>query len=181
MVEPYSRRVSKYLGEEAALHWNKVYGLPVNSIRIFNAYGPREAPDPDYAHVIPQLIDKVLQNQYPVKLYGTGNQTRTFTHGSDIARAFKLSLEKKSALNQIFNVSGDAELKIIHVLEKIWEFTSKRKKLRVKHLSPLKDDVQRRYPSNKKIKKILGWKPEVKFDDGLKETISWVQNNKYKN
>jgi|LULR01.1.fsa_nt_gb nucleoside-diphosphate-sugar epimerase len=173
--------ISKLLGEYFCSAYYEQFGLNYTVLRPFNAYGPREAPDPDYAHVIPQLIDKVLQNQYPVKLYGTGNQTRTFTHGSDIARAFKLSLEKKSALNQIFNVSGDAELKIIHVLEKIWEFTSKRKKLRVKHLSPLKDDVQRRYPSNKKIKKILGWKPEVKFDDGLKETISWVQNNKYKN
>ncbi len=173
--------ISKLLGEYFCRAYNEQFGLNYTVLRPFNAYGPREAPDPDYAHVIPQLIEKVLRGQYPVEIYGTGNQTRTFTHGSDIANAFKSSLGNKSAQNQIFNVSGDKEFKIIQILEKIWEFTSQNKKLRVKHLTPLKDDVQRRYPSNKKIKKTLGWKPKVKFDDGLKETISWIKNNKFKN
>ena len=173
--------ISKLLGEYFCRAYNEQFGLNYTILRPFNAYGPREVPDPDYAHVIPQLIEKVLKKQYPVEIYGIGNQTRTFTHGTDIATAFKLSLEKKSALNQIFNVSGDKEFTIIQILEKIWKFTSQNKKLRVKHLTPLKDDVQRRYPSNKKIKKTLGWKSKVKFDDGLKETISWIQNIKSKN
>tara|TARA_B100001750_G_C15455999_1_gene571633 strand:- start:463 stop:1413 length:951 start_codon:yes stop_codon:yes gene_type:complete len=167
--------ISKLVGEYFCRAYNEQFGLKYTVLRPFNAYGPGEAPDIDYAHVIPQLIEKVLSNQYPVEIYGNGNQTRTFTHGSDIGRAFKMCIKNKSAFNQTFNVAGNKEIKIIDVLKKIWAQTNQKQKLKVKHLKPFKDDVQRRYPSNKKIKRSLGWSPKISFDDGLKETINWIK------
>ena len=167
--------ISKLVGEYFCRAYYEQFGLNYTVLRPFNAYGPGEAPDLDYAHVIPQLIEKVISKQYPVEIYGDGNQTRTFTYGSDIGRAFKMCINNKSAFSETFNVAGNKELKIIDVLQKIWIQTNQKRKLKVKHLKPFKDDVQRRYPSNKKIKNSIGWSPKISFDDGLKETINWIK------
>ena len=86
-----------------------------------------------------------------------------------------MCINNKSAFSETFNVAGNKELKIIDVLQKIWIQTNQKRKLKVKHLKPFKDDVQRRYPSNKKIKNSIGWSPKISFDDGLKETINWIK------
>ena len=169
--------MSKLFGEYCCKAYNEQNGLNYTILRPFNAYGPGEAPDPDYAHVIPHLIQKVISGLYPVPIYGDGNQTRTFTYGTDIANAFKISLGNNAALNETFNVSGDEELSIIEVLKRIWNMTKQTKELKVQNLEPLKDDVQRRYPSNEKLKKSLNWKPQTTFDEGLEKTIEWLKQN----
>jgi nucleoside-diphosphate-sugar epimerase len=170
--------ISKLVGEYICRAYYEQFGLNYTVLRPFNAYGPGEAPDVDYAHVIPHLIEKVLSGKYPVPIFGSGNQTRTFTYGSDIANAFKLSLKNKNARNETFNVAGNNELKIIQVLEKIWKLTNHKNNLKVKHLNAHDHDVPRRYPTNKKIKKLLGWKPETSFDNGLLNTINWINSKK---
>ena len=169
--------MSKLVGEYFCKAYNEQFGLNFTILRPFNAYGPREAPDMDYAHVIPQLIRKVLSNQYPVEIYGSCQQSRTFTYGSDIGRAFRMCIENKKSYGQTFNVSGDEEFKIIEILQMIWEETGQKRDLKVTHLPPFDHDVQRRYPSNSKIKQLLGWHPEVPFRIGLQKTIEWVRNN----
>jgi UDP-glucose 4-epimerase len=169
--------ISKLVGEYFCRAYNEQYGLDYTILRPFNAYGPGEAPDLDYAHVIPQLIEKVLSGQYPVEIYGDGNQTRTFTFGADIGRAFRLAIENKASRSETFNVAGNDEFKIKDILEKIWNLTSQNKPLKIKHLDPFKDDVQRRYPSNQKIKEKLGWEPLTSFEEGLSKTIDWIKKN----
>tara|TARA_B100000029_G_scaffold334491_1_gene326587 strand:+ start:2088 stop:3020 length:933 start_codon:yes stop_codon:yes gene_type:complete len=170
--------LSKLIGEHFCKAYHEQHGLNYTVLRPFNAYGPGEEPDPDYAHVIPHLIKKVLSNQYPVEIYGSGNQSRTFTHGMDIANAYLSSIKNKNALNEIFNVSGNKEFKINEVLKRIWKIANKKKPLKIKHLPEFPHDVKRRYPSNKKISKKLKWKPKINFDDGLKETMEWIKNEK---
>ena len=167
--------MSKLVGEHICKAYNEQFGLNYTVLRPFNAYGPREAPDPEYAHVIPELIRKVLSGQNPVELYGSGEQTRTFTHGEDIGRAFYLAMKNKNSINEIFNVAGNQEMKIIDLLRKIWELSGHKEELKIKHLEPLPHDVLRRFPSNKKIQEKLGWKPQISFDDGLLETIEWIK------
>lgn len=169
--------LSKLVGEYFCRAYQEQYGLDYTIIRPFNAYGPGEAPDPDYAHVIPILAKRVLRGQYPVKMHGSGKQSRTFTHGKDIASAFRIVIENSKSKNENFNVAGNKEYSIMQVLQKIWKICNKSKLLKVEHLKPLPHDVPRRYPSNKKIKQMLGWKPMVNFDDGLKETITWLRHH----
>ena len=171
--------ISKLIGEYFCRFYNEQFGLGYTVLRPVNAYGPGEAPDPDYAHVIPHLIKKVLDGQYPVEIYGRGDQIRTFTHVYDIASAFKACMEKTAARNQFFNVCGNKPLKIMDVLERIWRLTGHKNRLRIKHVKAFKDDIQRRHPSNKKIRRMLGWKPEITFNAGLKDTISWIQANQF--
>jgi UDP-glucose 4-epimerase len=168
--------MSKLVGEYMCRSYNEQFGLNYTILRPFNIYGPKEAPDPDYAHVIPELIRKVLSGQYPVQIFGTGNQSRTFTHGKDAATAFQLSIQNKKAFNETFNVSGDEEIDIHTLLEIIWRMTGNQKELRIDNLPALPHDVQRRFPSNNRIKEILRWKPEIELRDGLYETIEWIRN-----
>jgi len=168
--------LSKLVGEYFCKAYQEQFGLNYTVLRPFNAYGPKEVPDLEYAHVIPHLIRKVLSGQCPIEIYGSGKQKRTFTHGKDIARAFLMCIKNKKAMNEIFNVSGNNEIQIIQVLKKIWELTGHNKKLKVKHLPSFQDDVMRRFPSNKKIRQKLKWKPEIQFEDGLSETIDWIKN-----
>jgi UDP-glucose 4-epimerase len=167
--------MSKLVGELMCKAYNEQYGVKYTILRPFNLYGPKEVPDPDYAHVIPELIHKVLSGQYPVEIYGNGKQTRTFTHGSDAARAFILCIHNNNAVGETFNVSGNEEIEIKHVLELIWDLTGHTQELKITNLPAFPHDVQRRYPSNKKIKERIGWEPKIDFVIGLRETIEYIQ------
>ena len=171
--------MSKLVGEYLCKAYNEQFGLKYTILRPFNIYGPKEAPDPEYAHVIPELVRKVLSGQFPIELYGTGNQTRTFTNGKDAAHAYLLSIKNKNAINETFNVSGNEEIRILDVLKLIWQITGHTNELRIRQLSPFPHDVQRRFPSNQKIKEKLGWEPYVSFNDGLLETVEWIRGKKF--
>jgi len=168
--------MSKLVGEYLCKAYNEQFGTKYTILRPFNAYGPREAPDPEYAHVIPELIRKVLSGQYPVEIYGSGEQTRTFTHGKDVGRAYYLAIKNTNSINETFNVSGNNEVKIIDVLRKIWIMSGRKEELKIKRLEPFPHDVPRRFPSNRKIYEKLGWKPQISFDDGLLDTIKWIKS-----
>lgn len=167
--------LSKLIGEHICKAYHEQFGINYTILRPFNIYGPIEAPDPEYAHVIPELVRKVTDGQFPVEIYGNGKQTRTFTHGRDAARAYLSSITNKNAINETFNVSGNEEIKIGDVLKLIWEMTGHSTELRVRHLPPFPHDVRRRFPSNKKIKERLGWEPYIPFNEGLLETVQGIQ------
>jgi UDP-glucose 4-epimerase len=102
---------------------------------------------------------------------GEGEQTRTFTHGKDAAQGYKLCTKNKNAINETFNLSGNEEVKIIQVLEIIWNMTRKGEKLKIKHLPFLPYDTKRRFLSNKKLQEKLNWKPIIGLKEGLFETV----------
>ena len=83
----YPYALSKYQGEQAVLHWGKVYKLPVNVIRIFNAYGPRSKTTGAYGAVFGVFLAQKLANK-PFTVVGDGKQTRDFIYVADLARAF---------------------------------------------------------------------------------------------
>jgi nucleoside-diphosphate-sugar epimerase len=168
--------MSKLAGEYLCKAFNQQFGLKYTILRPFNVYGPKELPDPEYAHVIPQLVKKVLSGQYPVEIYGTGEQTRTFTHGRDVASAFLVSMKNVNAFNETFNVAGNEEKSIKEVLTLIWKMLPQTRSLMIKNLPAYSHDVKRRFPSIEKICKKLNWKPQISFEDGLYETVKWLSN-----
>jgi UDP-glucose 4-epimerase len=166
--------MSKLIGEYLCKAYHKQFGM-YTILRLANVYEPREAPDPEYAHVIPELISKVLSGNFPVEIYGDGEQTRTFTHGMDVARAYVLSFMNKNAVNETFNVSGNEEIKIIELLRLIWKMIGQTNELKIKQLSPLEYDTKKRFLSNKKIYEKLDWEPLISFRHGLYETIESIR------
>ncbi len=171
---------SKLSGEWYCRSFWDEYGLPFAICRPFNAYGINEFPEREigYAHVIPDLIRKILGGHYPLELLGDGQQTRCFTHVSDIANGVITVALHKRAENQDFNIGTDKEIKMIDLAQKIWQIMKVQKPFKVKYKKGFKFDIKRRVPNVKKAKNLLGWEPQVKFEDGLKEVVIWLEDQK---
>lgn len=171
---------SKLTGEWYCHSFWDQYKLPFSICRPFNAYGINEFPEREvgYAHVIPDLVRKILLNQYPLELLGDGQQTRCFTHVSDIARGVIAVALHKDGLNQDFNIGSDQEIKMTDLARKIWQVMEVKKVFKVKYKKGFKFDIKRRVPDSAKIKKMIDFQPEVKFEDGLKEVVLWLKNQK---
>src|SRR5438445_9591121 len=100
----YPYALSKYMGEEAVLHWGRVYRLPVNSIRIFNAYGTRSKTSGAYGAVFGVFLAQKLAGK-PFTVVGDGTQRRDFIYVTDVARAFYLAATT-DRVNGIYNVGA---------------------------------------------------------------------------
>lgn len=174
---------SKLVGEWYCRAFYDEYGLKYTIIRPFNAYGINEAPGEEvgYAHVIPDLIKKILSGQYPLELLGNGNQIRCFTHVSDIAEGIILAMESNKAINEDFNIGSEKEMKMIDLARMLWKLCQRDKPFKVKFVSGFKYDIKRRVPSSQKARKILGWKENKKLSEELPKVISWIkmQQSKY--
>ena len=168
---------SKLVGEWYCYSFWDEYKLPFSICRPFNAYGINEFPGEEigYAHVIPDLVKKILSGQYPLELLGDGQQTRCFTHVSDIANGIIAVAISEKAENQDFNVASPEETKMLELAEKIWKICGRKEAFQVKHVPGFTYDIKRRVPDTTKIQTLLGWKPQVAFDDGLREVVTWLQ------
>ncbi|MCX6706198.1 MAG: NAD-dependent epimerase/dehydratase family protein [Candidatus Woesebacteria bacterium] len=168
---------SKLIGEQYCVAFKEEYGLDYTICRPFNAYGINEAPGEEvgYAHVIPDLIKKCLQGQYPLELLGDGNQTRCFTHVSDIARGIIMTMESERAVNEDFNLGSEKEMKMIDLAREIFSQCVPNKEFKVKHVSGFKYDIRRRVPLAQKARRLLGWEQEVNLLDELPKLIDWIK------
>lgn len=168
---------SKLSGEWYCHAFHDEYGLPFSICRPFNAYGINEFPGEEigYAHVIPDLIKKILSGQYPLELLGDGQQTRCFTHIKDLARGIIMVMESKKAENQDFNIGNSEETKMIDLAKKLWRLCGQKRPFKVKYVKGFKFDVKRRIPNVQKVKKIVGWQPEITLEKGLSEVVAWLR------
>ncbi len=168
---------SKLVGEWYCSSFHDEYGLKYTIIRPFNAYGINEKPEREvgYAHVIPDLIKKILDGQYPLELLGNGKQIRCFTHVSDIAKGIILALESKSGENEDFNIGSEKEVRMIDLAKLLWEKCNMSKPFKVKCVPGFKYDIKRRVPSSAKARKILRWKEDKILENELPEIINWIK------
>ena len=159
---PYA--LSKYLGEEAVLHWNKVYGLPVNSIRIFNAYGPRVRTTGAYGAVFGVFFKQKLKNK-PLTVIGNGKQSRDFVYVTDVTKAF-FKAATSNKVGQIYNVGSDNPQPINKLVKLIGG--------KITFIPDRPGEPKKTWANIEKIKKELKWKPVVKFEDGVKNMLNYI-------
>lgn len=173
---------SKLSGEWYCRAFHDQYKLPYSICRPFNAYGINEFPEREIgvAHVIPDLVRKILEGQHPLQLLGNGQQTRCFTHVRDIADGIITVSLHKNGQNQDFNIGSDQEIKMIDLARQIWQLMAVKKSFKVKFTKPFRYDIKRRVPNVQKAKKMLNWEPQVKFEDGLREVVTWLKDQKAK-
>ena len=117
LEHPYA--LSKYLGEMAVLHWNKVYNLPINVIRIFNAYGPRVRTTGAYGAVFGVFFKQKLSRK-PLTIVGNGKQTRDFVFVTDVVEAF-FKAAKTNSVGEIFNLGNGKPIQIKYLANLIGE------------------------------------------------------------
>jgi UDP-glucose 4-epimerase len=167
-IDPcYPYALSKYIGEISVLHWSKVYGFKSNSLRLFNVYGPRGRTSGTYGAVFGVFLAQKI-NQKPLTIVGDGNQTRDFTHVSDVVRAFILVAFSETSYS-IYNVGSGGTYSIGHLANLIdpmgrHEYIPKR---------PGEPDCT--FADISRIQNDLGWSPEVSFESGVTNMLSNLQ------
>ena len=153
----YPYALSKYQGEQAAFHWHQVYRLPVNSIRIFNAYGTRVRTTGAYGAVFGVFFRQKLAGK-PFTVVGDGTQRRDFIYASDVASAFLAAAESKQT-GQIWNVGANNPQSINHLISLIGGDTV--------YLPKRPGEPDCTWAAIKKIQKDLDWKPLISFEEGV--------------
>lgn len=159
---PYA--VVKNVGESFFRSYEKVYGLPYTIFRFFNTYGPNQSMD----FVISKFLNAALKGD-DITIYGDGTQTRTFCYVDDNINACIKIFEENHILNDVINIGGAKEYKIIDVAKTIINISGSSSK--IIHLPSLPEgDMTRRMPDNTKMLKILN-KELISLEDGIKRMI----------
>ena len=153
----YPYALSKYMGEEAVLHWGRVYKLPVNSIRIFNAYGTRSRTSGAYGAVFGVFLAQKLAGK-PFTVVGDGTQRRDFIYVTDVARAFYLAATT-DRVNGIYNVGAGNPQSVNRLVELLGGD--------VLRLPRRPGEPECTWADISKIKSELGWEPRVSFEQGV--------------
>tara|TARA_Y100001968_G_scaffold4538_1_gene4037 strand:- start:8406 stop:9389 length:984 start_codon:yes stop_codon:yes gene_type:complete len=168
---------SKRLGETLCYVYNKKYNVHTNVIRPFNIYGPGISFDSDY-RMIPNLIKSALRKE-PVKIYGTGKQTRTFCYSTDAINGITKVIIQ-GGYGQTYNIGNDKpEISMIDLVE----IFCKTLNLEISYkLSPYpefypEDEPARRLPSIEKARENLDFNPIVNLESGLIKTWNWALRN----
>jgi UDP-glucuronate 4-epimerase len=180
-ISPYA--ASKKGAEVSCYTWHKLYGLDVTILRYFTVYGPAGRPDMS----IFRFIYWMYKNQ-PIELFGDGNQSRDFTYVDDIARGTILGLKPLGF--EIINLGGDEPHKMNEVIDIIRKTLynslarskrsqrSKRSKPDVLRLPFHPADILATWADITKAKKILGWKPKIRIDQGIQNSVAWFLQNR---
>jgi nucleoside-diphosphate-sugar epimerase len=169
---------SKLTGEVYCRAAHDEHGFPFTIVRPFNAYGPGERPEdePGIAHMVPDVIKKVLGGQRPLQLFGDGTQTRSITHADDIADGIVTATASPAGLHEDFNISSGEELTVLEIARIIWEACGEDPEaFAVEHVPSFPVDVVRRWPDVSKARRVLGWEARIDVRDGIRQTVEWLR------
>ncbi len=161
---PYA--LTKYIGELYALHWAKVYKLPVISLRLFNVYGPRSRASGEYGPVFSTFMAQKLHGK-PLTVVGDGSQKRDFVFVADVVEAIILAAKSK-IVGEIFNV-GTGKPHTVNELVKLLGGP-------VVHIPKRPGEPSATHADITKIKKFLGWGPKVSFEEGVKIVLEHIND-----
>lgn len=163
----YPYALSKYQGESAALHWHKVYKLPVNSICIFNAYGTRVRTTGAYGAVFGVFFKQMLSGK-PFTLVGDGSQTRDFLYVTDVARAF-LAAAETDLVGERWNLGAGKPQSINYLVSLLGTGD-------VVRLPKRPGEPDCTWADISKIKKQLAWQPIISFEEGVQRMLSEINH-----
>jgi len=148
------------------LHWRQLYKLPAVSLRLFNVYGPRSRTTGAYGAVFGVFLTQKLKGK-PFTVVGDGKQTRDFTFVTDVARAF-LAAAQSDVSGEVFNIGSSNHYSVNLLTELLGgsvEYIPKR---------PGEPDCT--FADITKIRKALGWRPQVSFVDGVNEMVRHIDD-----
>ncbi len=168
---PSTYAITKATQESLVLNYGRTYGVSCASLRFFNVYGPRQALSNPYTGVAAIFLSRIKNGRPPV-VYEDGEQTRDFVSVLDIARACRLALEKEKAAGVALNIGTGHAVSIRHVAETL-------ARLEGSEVAPeltqafRKGDVRHCYPDVSLAGRVLGYRPRVAFDHGMRDLVAW--------
>jgi len=164
------------------------YNLPYAIVRPFNCVGVGEdkALSNDVitsgnielmmSHVLPDLINKAIKGQYPLRVLGSGEQVRCYTNGRDIAEGIRLAMELDLGLNEDFNISIGKSTTVLELAKIVWNVVGRNEEFLIEHDQPYEYDVQNRIPDVSKAKRLLGFEAKISLEESVREVYDYVKN-----
>lgn len=174
-ISPYA--VSKLAGELYMRSFHRVYGLPTVSLRYFNVFGPRQDPTSQYSGVLAKFITAMLRNEQPT-IYGDGEQSRDFTCVDDVVSANMLACTApaENVCGGVFNIACGRRINLnetFQTLKKIVGFTGD-----VLYGPERAGDIKHSLADISRAQRLLGYAPQVSFEEGLRRTVDWYRKQK---
>ena len=170
-ISPYG--VSKLAAENYCITFAKTFGLETVSLRYFNVFGPRQNPESRYSAAIPAILVKMIKNERPVAEWD-GKQSRDFTYVANVVQANLRACVVPKISGDVFNIACGTTTSILDIIREANKILGL--KLKPEYGPKRAGDVRKTYADISKMKKILGVKKIVGFEEGLKLTIDWFKN-----
>lgn len=165
--------LSKYDQEVMSLICGKAYNIPTVALRFFNVYGTRQALSNPYTGVLAIFASRYLNNKAPL-IFEDGEQKRDFVSVKDVAKACRLALEVEEAAYEVFNIGSGNSYTVNEIASKLSKTMGVEVEQNVTGEYRV-GDIRHCFGDISKAKRILGFEPEVNFEDGLKELAEWLE------
>ena len=166
---PYA--ASKAMGEYYCRIFSTLYRLETVCLRYFNVFGPRQNPESRYSAVIPIFIDCLLKKKAP-EIHWDGRQSRDFSYVDNVVHGNLLARRARGVSGQVFNIACHEEYSVLDILQYLERL------LGIRSVKPIfkpkrPGDVRRTFADIRKAKRLLGFKVQTRFPEGLKKTVAW--------
>jgi dTDP-L-rhamnose 4-epimerase len=166
--------LSKYDQERMCLIVGRAYGLPTVALRFFNVYGPRQALSNPYTGVLAIFAAQLLNDEPPI-VFEDGRQQRDFVNVADIARACRLALETPAAGGHAFNIGSGQQVTVREIAARISRVLGKENIEPVISGQYRAGDIRHCFADISLAQRVLGYQPQVNFDDGLAQLAEWLE------
>jgi len=169
---PYA--ATKSGADQLALTFHRSFGLPVSVIRPFNTFGPRQSA----RAVIPTIISQLLAGKNSIKL-GNLEATRDMNYVINTCEGFCQVGLHESSTGAVINLGSNREISIKDLAQLIADLMNKELKIEIddKRIRPEKSEVERLLCDSSKAKELTGWEPRHTLEEGLEETIAWLEDH----
>ncbi len=170
-LSPYA--AAKLAGEFYCQSFYHVYGLETVALRYFNVFGPRQDPTSQYAAVIPLFVTAILDGR-PPSVNGSGEQSRDFTYIDNVVHGNLLACQAPAAAGQVMNLANGDRITLLALIEAINNILGTA--IEPVHVDPRPGDIMHSRADNSRARDLLGFEPVVAFNEGLRRTIAWFQD-----
>ncbi len=169
-ISPYG--AAKLAAEYYCQAFTATYGFETVALRYFNVFGPRQDPGSPYSAVIPLFITAILKGQQP-KIYGDGHQSRDFCFVTNVVHANLLAADAPGAAGKVFNIACGQTTSLLQLLDKLNRLLGT--DVKPIHEPPRAGDVRESLADISQARRILGYEPQVGFDEGLGRSIEYYR------
>ena len=166
---------AKAIDESMAIALHQQRGLETRIVRLFNTVGPRQVGR--YGMVVPRFVEAAVKNE-PLKIYGTGKQTRCFGHVADVVEAILRIDETAEAIGKPINIGVNQEISIQDLANRIIDRTKSKSTVAYESYEDAYsqgfEDMERRVPNNALLRNLTGWSPTKNIDDIIDDLIAFL-------
>jgi len=168
LISPYA--LTKLAGEYYCRIFSEIHGLETVSLRYFNVFGPRQSLENEYAVVIPKFITCMLKDERP-PIHGDGIQTRDFTYVENVVQANIKAATIPGIKSELLNIACGKAYSVLDIIKYINKII--KKDIKPRFTPPRSGDVKHTLADITKAKKLIKFKPEIGFKEGLEKTVEY--------